>query len=320
MIDFVQTQTTTNKLEVRLRELDKKYEEKVKIYTDSHPTIPISRIVPFVFTSDGVLHPKTEEFMDWFICKAASTELIEPPSHEKISFRHAFLASLQDKTAFLITSRFEQSLKEIHATLFPHAQQELFHSVQYSEPLDRPSSFIESQPTPSPPPPHFSPPSPSHPLAPQNPSSRISTRTLDLNDPLVASSSQTTSQRLNPYARTYSHPIGSRRPPTSRERPSVLAITHDLSPLHTLDPQCPRPPHDTHASTAQPSVPQTPNDYARAYTSVTGARRGHPPPRTPPSAVALQHRQGESGETALPAPSSMGVLFRGHLSRDGRRA
>jgi hypothetical protein len=76
-IDFVQTQTVSDKLDARLRQLDKKYDDKIKIYSDSHPTIPLSRIVPFVFTSDGILHPKTQEFMDWFICKAASVELIE---------------------------------------------------------------------------------------------------------------------------------------------------------------------------------------------------------------------------------------------------
>ena len=42
---------------------------------------------------------------------------------------------------------------------------------------------------------------------------------------------------------------------------------------------------------------------------LTGARDGHPRTRTP------------AGDGALPAlVGAMGVLFRGHLSRDGRRA
>jgi hypothetical protein len=128
-----------------------------KIYTQSPDLLRLSpdnssdRIVPFVFTSDGVLHPKTEEFMDWFICKAASTELMEPLSHEKISFRHAFLSSLQDKTAFLITARFETALKEAHASMFPLSQNESPELVQYSDPPSTSGYLFDSQPTPSPP-------------------------------------------------------------------------------------------------------------------------------------------------------------------------
>jgi hypothetical protein len=55
------------------------------------------------------------------ICKAASQELQSPPSNERISFRHAFLSSLQDKTAFAITSCFEASVKQCHMALFPNS-------------------------------------------------------------------------------------------------------------------------------------------------------------------------------------------------------
>lgn len=303
IIDFVQTQTTTNKLDVRLRELDKKYDDKVKIYTDSHPTIPPSRIVPFVFTSDGTLHPKTEEFMDWFICKAASIELVVPPSHEKISFRHAFLASLQDKTAQLITTRFETSLKELHASIFPLAQSELFHSTQYSDPPTRTGPLFDSQLTS---PPSHSPPrlvsSPlPHPLAPHHPPSLqlIHASTHSDSCPLPP---QTMSQQSNPYARVYSSPAGSRRnrshdpvTPTTRER------SHSL-PCH-LPSSNVAPAPTSHRAAAAP-----PNTHARAYNSFTGARNGHPNTRT------------QAGDDALPASSSASVLFRGHLARAVRRA
>jgi hypothetical protein len=183
IIDFVQTQTTTDKLDVRLRELDRKHNDKIKIYSDSHPTIPLSRIIPFVFTSDGILHPKTEEFMDWFVCKAASTELMEAPSHEKISFRHAFLSSLQDKTAFLITSQFEATLREAHSNLFPLAHLEAPNFHQYSEPPHAHSSLFDSQAPSSPSSSQHEPATDTHPLAPQNTSLLNSTRVFTSSPP-----------------------------------------------------------------------------------------------------------------------------------------
>jgi hypothetical protein len=163
IIDFVQLQTNSADSSTRLRDFDKKYNDKVRTYSDSHPTMPLSRIIPFVFTSDGVLHPKTEEFMDWFICKAASEELREPPSKDKISFRHTFLSALQDKTAFTITSCFETHLKESHAALFPTANLDLFNQSRlYAELPLEPRPLHDSLPSSSPPPVH---PDPSHPLA-----------------------------------------------------------------------------------------------------------------------------------------------------------
>lgn len=287
-IDFVQTQTTTDKIDVRLRELDKKYDDKVKIYSDSHPTIPRSRIVPFVFTSDGVLHPKTEEFMDWFICKAASTELQEAPSHEKISFRHAFLSSLQDKTASLITSRFETTLKEAHAAMFPLSQPALPGPVQYSDPPSTSRYLFDTQPTPSPPRPLPESITLPHPLAPRAPSSFSSTLL----------SQATASQTLCNI-----HADGASASGATAPRPQLTYSSRN----------------DTRAP---PSLPITPplNPYARVYSTPAGSRRGHPDTRAPPGDVVLQHHRAGPGSVALPASSSMSVLLRGHLSRDGRRA
>jgi hypothetical protein len=120
-IDFVQIQTNSGDPAILLRDLNRAYNDKLRVYQDTHPTIPASRIIPFVFTSNGTLHPKTEEFMDWFICNAASQQLQSPPSNERISFRHAFSSALQDKTAFAITSCFEASVKELHMALFPNS-------------------------------------------------------------------------------------------------------------------------------------------------------------------------------------------------------
>ena len=113
--------------------------------------------------------------MDWFICKAASTELQEAPSHEKIAFRHAFLSSLQDKTAFVITSRFETALKEAHAALFPLSQTDPHGPAQYSDPPSTSGYLFDTQPTPSPPRAHPESTTHSHPLAPRDPSSLPST-------------------------------------------------------------------------------------------------------------------------------------------------
>ncbi len=272
-IDFTQMQTTTDKLDVRLRELNKKYDEKVKIYSDSHPTIPLSRIVPFVFTSDGNIHPKTEEFMDWFICKAASTELFEPPSHEKISFRHAFLSSLQDKTASMITQCFETTLKEAHASLFPLAQPEIYAPppALYSELPHSSISLFDSQPSASPPPPSLSQP---HPLAPTNPSSLLST---------IIQNPPPPSQN------------GLSQPPHARRS---LNFSRS-SPPSTV-------PNNLPTSLPRRAVERAPNEYARAYGPSASTRGSRSNTQAPPVDVAL------------PAPSPMGVLFRRHLSRDGR--
>lgn len=129
VVDFVQTQTTSSDATIRLRDLERKHNDKLRTYADSHPTIPLSRIVPFAFTSDGIIHPKADEFMNRFICKAASEELMEPPSKEQISFRHTFMAALQDKTASCIASSFESHLRDTHAALFP------LHSADTPTPL-----------------------------------------------------------------------------------------------------------------------------------------------------------------------------------------
>jgi hypothetical protein len=110
----------------------------------------VSRIIPFVFTSNGTLHPKTEEFMDWFICNSASQQLHSPPSNERISFRHAFLSALQDKTAFAITSCFEASVKELYMATFPNSTISI--SAENISRDDPPHNFVDNTQDDQPPP------------------------------------------------------------------------------------------------------------------------------------------------------------------------
>ena len=211
--------------------------------------------------------------MDWFICKAASTELLEPPSHEKISFRHAFLSSLQDKTASMITQCFETTLKEAHASLFPLAQPEIYAPppALYSELPHSSISLFDSQPSASPPSPSLSQP---HPLAPTNPSSLLSTI---IQNPL---SSPQNGLSQPPYARR------------------SLNFSRS-SPPSTVPNNLPTP-------FPRRAVERAPNEYARAYGPSASTRSSRSNTQAPPVDVAL------------PAPSPMGVLFRRHLSRDGR--
>jgi hypothetical protein len=275
-IDFVQTQTTTDKLDIRLRDLDKKHNDKVKLYLDSHPTIPPSRIIPFVFTSDGILHPKTEEFMDWFICKAASVELFEPPSHEKVSFRHAFLSSLQDKTSFILTSRFETSLREAHASLFPLAQPEPFGPPQYAVPVIAHASLFDSQPTPSPPPSQPDTTRRPHPLAPHN--SALST---------LLTASQAASPTHSPQANAAQPPL----------HPAQAATASASSPARVRTASTRAP--SAESSLLPPShTTVVPNPYARVYSSPAGARHDRSDARAPPAGIAS------------PAPVPVAALFR----------
>ncbi len=193
--------------------------------------------------------------MDWFICKAASTELVEPPSSEKISFRHAFLSSLQDKTAFLITTRFETVLKEAHASLFPLSHAGLSAPSLYSDPSMPLSLNFDSSVTPSPPRPPRDLTTQAHPLAPVNPSLLASTLA-----PVSNSSSQAP------------HPEPARRSQRQRE---LRDITHNLPLAGTPHPL----PTTTHA------LPVT--TYTRARSSLPSARHSRPDTDPPATLAAI---------------------------------
>ncbi len=182
--------------------------------------------------------------MDWFVCKAAASELTEPPSHEKISFRHAFLSSLQDKTAFILTSCFESSLKEVHSALFPSAQIDFIAPPRlYSNLVDPPPFLTDSQQPVSPPPEPESPTSSAHPLA----SRRNPHSTLLLDQPDTTPS---------PPLRTLRRSSRQRHPPrreehTSDTPPSILSPTTARGPRATAVDS---PPPTTSTST-RPAFP-----------------------------------------------------------------
>ena len=212
------------------------------------------------------------------------------------AFRHAFLSSLQDKTAFLITARFETALKEAHASMFPLSHNELPNLVQYSDPPSIPGYLFDSQPTPSPPRPPPNPTSPLHPLAPRDPSSLSSTLL-----PYAPADSRRRSQRLLPPAAPTNVEI-LRKPPT-----------------YSL------PPPPVHASV--PSA--TPSARARSTSAYRAPVIAPPPSHAPtvslPTTSSFRARSTPAGahqsHSGLypPALSGVGALFRAHSPSVGRK-
>jgi hypothetical protein len=118
-IDFVQAQIDNPAPDVVLRHLSRAHDEKINELIRSHIDIPRSSIIPFAFSSNGVLHPSALAFIDWFLCKAARTPINAPPSVEKLKVLHAISKAIVDQTATLITGHFTKFIHHLHSRIFP---------------------------------------------------------------------------------------------------------------------------------------------------------------------------------------------------------
>jgi ribonuclease HI len=118
-IDFVQAQIEDPNPDVMLRHLSRAHGEKINALVRSYINIPRSSIIPFAFSSNGVLHPAALAFVDWFLCKAARTPINEPPSIEKMKVLHAISKAIVDQTATLLTGHFSKFIHCLHNRTFP---------------------------------------------------------------------------------------------------------------------------------------------------------------------------------------------------------
>jgi ribonuclease HI len=118
-VDFVQAQIDDPDPEAVLRHLSRAHAEKINELVRSHINIPRSSIIPFAFSSNGVIHPAALAFVDLFLCKAARIPINEPPSLEKMKVLHAISKAIVDQTATLITGHFTKFIYSLYNRSFP---------------------------------------------------------------------------------------------------------------------------------------------------------------------------------------------------------
>ncbi len=83
-LDFVQAQIDDFDESCLMRHLEAAYQRKISVLVRDHVTIPRSRIIPMAFSSNGVIHPASSLFIDWFLCQASRVPVCEPPAIEML--------------------------------------------------------------------------------------------------------------------------------------------------------------------------------------------------------------------------------------------
>ena len=71
------------------------------------------------FASNGVFHPTSLLFVDWFLCRASRQPLAEPPSNEKLKMLHAMTKAIVDSTASILSEHFSKFINQLHHASFP---------------------------------------------------------------------------------------------------------------------------------------------------------------------------------------------------------
>ena len=85
----------------------------------SHIGIPLQSIIPMAFASNGVFHPSSLLFVDWFLCRGAHKPLLEPPALEKLKCLHAMTSAIVDSTASILSEHFVKFIHSLHHKSFP---------------------------------------------------------------------------------------------------------------------------------------------------------------------------------------------------------
>jgi hypothetical protein len=84
-----------------------------------HMGIPRQSVIPFAFASNGVFHPSSLLFVDWFLCRGSHVPLTEPPSIEKLKVLHAMCSGISDSTSSLLSEHFSRFISHLHHQSFP---------------------------------------------------------------------------------------------------------------------------------------------------------------------------------------------------------
>jgi len=120
-IDFVQAQIDDPDERNIMRHINASYQAKIFELLRDHLLIPRTSIIPFAFCSNGVIHPQSLLFIDWFLCRASHAPINEPSAIEKLRVLHAISGAILDQTATLITSHFNRFIYSLYDKEFPLA-------------------------------------------------------------------------------------------------------------------------------------------------------------------------------------------------------
>jgi hypothetical protein len=119
-LDFVQAQVDDPDEERVMRRLNASYQLKISELVRDHIGFPRQSIIPIAFASNGVFHPSSLLFIDWFLCRGSRTPLAEPPSIEKLTVLHAMCSGISDSTSSLLSVHFSQFISHLHhQSVFP---------------------------------------------------------------------------------------------------------------------------------------------------------------------------------------------------------
>jgi hypothetical protein len=102
-----------------MRHLNAAYRLKINTLVRSHIGIPLQSIIPMAFASNGVFHPSSLLFVDWFLCRGSHKPLLEPPALEKLKCLHAMTSAIVDSTASILSEHFVKFTHSLHHKSFP---------------------------------------------------------------------------------------------------------------------------------------------------------------------------------------------------------
>lgn len=118
-LDFVQAQIDDPREDKVMSHINRAHRTKITEAARDHPTLPRSAIIPMVFASNGVFHPSSLVFLDWFLVRASHAPVSEPPSSEKLKVLQAISSAIVDQTASILTTHFAQYTHDSYARAFP---------------------------------------------------------------------------------------------------------------------------------------------------------------------------------------------------------
>ncbi len=118
-LDFVQAQIDDFDESRLMRHVEAAYQRKITDYVHDHVSLPWSHVIPIAFSSNGVFHPASLLFIDWFLCQASRVPVSEPPAIEKLRVLQAMSSAIVDQSASILTCHFSKFINALHVSAFP---------------------------------------------------------------------------------------------------------------------------------------------------------------------------------------------------------
>jgi hypothetical protein len=127
-LDFVQAQIDDFDESRVMRHIEAAYQHKITNYVRDHVSFPVSHIIPIAFSSNGVFHPASLLFIDWFLCQASRVPVCEPPAIEKLRVLQAMSSAIVDQSAAILACHFSKFINALHVSAFPMGVPRLQHA------------------------------------------------------------------------------------------------------------------------------------------------------------------------------------------------